>query len=147
MIRRYPSSRAAAAWVRGTYPEAIDPQTDRPGSVGYQQGALGAYYLDEAERYLKNYPNWYKDLPLCPLTNPDKPNLKTNDGWASEGASDFHPGATECFRSYPTVFNQLNFIGPGQQCCYDEEDKLILDDAGAGTPDRRNTTLLELANG
>lgn len=86
-------------------------------------------------------PNWYKGLPDCPCENPDLKGVKTNEGWASEGASHAHPGAAECFRSYPLQgVNKLMLDGPGQQCCYDACGKLITGGPGAGTPDQANST-------
>lgn len=127
------------------YPEAVDPKTGEVGSVAYQRGALGAHFLDEAERYNKDNPGWYlpPKLPSCPLTNPDKDGVKIGDGWGSEGATAWHPGAAECFRSDPSVFKYLTVLGPGQQCCYDTDGKLITEGPSAGTPDRANVSLGE----
>ena len=132
-------------WLAGKTPEAIDPATWKVGSVAYQRGALGGYFLEEAERYNKENPGWYlpPKLPNCPLTNPDKGGVRIGDGWASEGANPYHDGAAECFRSDPNVFKYTNFNGAGQQCCYNEEGVLITIGSGAGTPDRVNTMLDE----
>lgn len=83
---------------------------------------------------------WYSELPDCPCENPDRKGVKTDDDWASEGTSHAHPGAAECFRSYPRKgVNKLALDGPGQQCCYDKCGTLITGGAGAGTPDRYNS--------
>ena len=80
--------------------------------------------------------SWADELPDCPCTNPDRDGIVHGDGWASEGGTGYHPGAAECFRSYPTDENGLKIGGPGQQCCYDTNGDLINCGAGAGTPDK-----------
>ena len=104
--------------------------------------------INEAQDYNKMNPTWYTSLPDCPCKNPDLGGVNPNDGWASEGTSHAHPGAVECFRSYPLKgVNNLTLNGPGQQCCYDKCGDLITGGAGAGTPDRYNSTKGESGGG
>ncbi|MCI4667901.1 MAG: hypothetical protein MRZ79_07045 [Bacteroidia bacterium] len=80
--------------------------------------------------------NWHELLPDCPCTNPDFKGLTRNDGWAKDkgNLAKHHPGAVECFRSYPQTQTTAGYSG--QQCCYDAEGKLIKTGPGAGTPDK-----------
>ena len=104
--------------------------------------------MNDARDYNKKNSTWYTSLPDCPCKNPDLDDVKTNDSWASEGTSHAHPGAAECFRSYPKKgVNQLKLDGPGQQCCYDDCGNLITGGAAAGTPDRYNSTEGETSEG
>lgn len=82
---------------------------------------------------------WHENLPNCPCENPDKNGVKTNDGWAKDRGdiTKYHPGATECFRSYPSMHTSEG--QSGQQCCYDSAGNLITDGAAAGTPDMVST--------
>jgi hypothetical protein len=61
------------------------------------------------------------------FTNPD---VKV---WTDpeEASQTFHPGAYVCMRSQVPLAN-----GAGQQCCYDEDGKLITHGRGAGSPDQ-----------
>ncbi len=88
---------------------------------------------------------WLNDLPECPCTAPTMNDL--NDGWAKDRGNTgyYHAGATLCFRSYPTVHTSEG--QSGQQCCYDENGKLITQGPGAGTPDRAGTCLGENEHG
>lgn len=55
-------------------------------------------------------------------------------GWAKDPnpfLSSAHPGATICIRD-----NVASTSGAGQQCCYDNNYKLITSGLGAGTPDK-----------
>jgi YD repeat-containing protein len=110
------------------------------------RGINAADAIIEASKYNEKNPNWWTKLPDCPCTNPDinakgerDPTRDESIGWASEGSNSYHPGAAECFRSYPTASNGLSLDGPGQQCCYDSNHQLITSGSGAGTPDRHNT--------
>ena len=96
--------------------------------------------LAEAKAYNEANPDWRKDLPDCPCKNPDIKRKDFNDGWASEGKAKHHPGASECFRSYPKSGKNKTYLGgPGQQCCYAQSGSLITSGPGAGTPDRVGT--------
>lgn len=79
---------------------------------------------------------WYATLPDCPCENPDVNSVKLNDGWAKDKGNleIYHKGATVCFRNYPPVQTSAGFSA--QQCCYDDNGKLIKEGAGAGTPDK-----------
>jgi hypothetical protein len=81
-------------------------------------------------------PGWYDKLPDCPCFSPGD---KLDDGWAIEKGdlSKFHKGATTSFRSYPAI--ETSAGKSGQQCCYDENGKLITSGQAAGTPDRIGT--------
>jgi|ERR1051326_919975 hypothetical protein len=114
----------------------------------------------------KENPKWYEQLPHCPCENPDLHGTKLNDGWARErkhsemgflqkifaGKKEFifyHPGAAASFRSYPyvkTIINGKKFKSC-QQCTYDEKGKLIINTAGAGTPDKSSPAKGENKNG
>ncbi len=94
--------------------------------------------LKTAEIIQKNVPNWQHVLPNCPCDE-----KKVPDFWSGEPAKqDYHPGATRCYRSLPVSQKALKGAGlapdkisPGQQCCYDKDQKLITSGAAAGTPD------------
>jgi len=103
----------------------VDTPTDTPGSQQPAQAPAPA--------------GWWSVLPDCPCMNPGITTL--DDGWCSEGASSFHPGAAECYRGINTT------KGPGQQCCYDANGCLIPTGAGAGTPDRVGVAQGENADG
>ncbi|MBD0276799.1 MAG: hypothetical protein ICV81_02375 [Flavisolibacter sp.] len=87
----------------------------------------------------KEQKDWYKQLPDCPCSNPDGNGVQLGDGWAKDigNIETYHKGATECFRSYPAV--ETSAGRSGQQCCYNEEGKLIPFGSGAGTPDKIST--------
>src|SRR5262249_7542987 len=75
---------------------------------------------------------WLKRLPSCPCdigSPPKKPPLFL---WLDVEPADqkYHPGATWCIRSIPG-----EIYAPGQQCCYDNQGKLITHGEAAGTPD------------
>ncbi len=81
--------------------------------------------------------DWLVDLPKCPC---DKANINSGQWQESPGDKTTHPGCSTCFRSTPrylTVWPPV-WIQAGQQCCYDEQGKLITSGPGAGTPDRRS---------
>ena len=80
--------------------------------------------------------DWAQELPPCPCENPDFQVVQTQDGWARDGhdVSQFHKGASACFRSYPPMLTSQGYSA--QQCCYDDEGKLITAGQAAGTPDR-----------
>ncbi|MBI4567450.1 MAG: hypothetical protein HY719_03545 [Planctomycetes bacterium] len=108
----------------------------------------------EALNYNAANPDWYATLPDCPCTNPDAAGVVVVDGWARSNWligptwplwNGYHPGAENCFRSYPTPANGLSVNGPGQQCCYDCSGNLITSGSGAGTPDRSNTVYDEFS--
>lgn len=82
---------------------------------------------------------WYEMLPDCPCTAPDAEGMVAGDGWAVDKGdiATYHPGATVCYRSYPYVETPAG--KSGQQCCYDQEGKLITRGSGAGTPDMAST--------
>jgi hypothetical protein len=84
--------------------------------------------------YLNQDKSWMMQLPHCPCVAPDINN--TNDGWAVDIGNIvyFHTGANTCFRSYPAV--QTPQGKSGQQCCYDENNQLIINTIAAGTPDK-----------
>jgi hypothetical protein len=94
--------------------------------------------------------NWKSLLPDCPVTNL---NL-AKEGWFKDFTTDpYHPGAESCYRkkiankNWPEISAPwwqkipgaiqkiLRTHPPGQQCCYDKKQKLILNGPGAGTPD------------
>ena len=86
--------------------------------------------------------SWLDELPDCPCS------LQTRDwkrrqrflippGFSIDpnpflGA--FHPGAYLCLRSGRSK------SGAGQQCCYDDNLKLITHGSGAGTPDKSHAS-------
>jgi len=104
--------------------------------IGYDAGDMNLY------EYVGSRPTFFQDpeglaygkkpkgkatpIKSCP---PKNPGNEMGDGWCSEGANSFHPGAKECFR-------EPRGPGPGNQCCYDDGGNLITDGPGAGTPDR-----------
>jgi AMOP domain len=83
--------------------------------------------------------NWLSSLPPCPCENPDWNGVKLNDGWARDKGDigKYHKGSSACFRSYPAI--ETSEGQSGQQCCYDENGKLITSGSGAGTPDKVST--------
>jgi hypothetical protein len=95
----------------------------------------------------KEQKDWYEQLPHCPCTNPDRNDIQLKDGWAKDigNIDEFHKGSTKCFRSYPAIKTSAGLSG--QQCCYDAEGRLITCGAGAGTPDKVSTCLVEDENG
>ncbi len=90
---------------------------------------------------------WHEQLPACPCENPDKNGIVVNDSWAKDvgNIGKYHAGSTECFRSYPPI--QTSEGVSGQQCCYDENGKLITGGSAAGTPDKTSTCKGEDAQG
>jgi len=80
---------------------------------------------------------WLEQLPDCPCEQPKATQL--NDGWAVDigDREKHHPGAALCFRSFPAIATAQGLSG--QQCCYDDGGMLIIDGAGAGTPDRESS--------
>jgi hypothetical protein len=83
-------------------------------------------------------------------------SFRADYSWGSEGRfpnpaeNTYHPGATECFRSYRkklTKAERRYVLAPGQQCCYDSVGDLITGGTGAGTPDKVGTAIGEDANG
>lgn len=84
-------------------------------------------------------PPWYTALPDCPCIDPDYEGVVLDDGWAKDKGdiSKYHKGAVSSYRSYPPV--KTNEGKSSQQCCYDENGKLITDKQGAGTPDKVST--------
>lgn len=83
--------------------------------------------------------NWQTKLPDCPCMAPDKEETVLNDGWAKDKGdiNKYHKGASSSYRSYPPV--KTEFGKSGQQCCYDENGRLITSGSGAGTPDKIST--------
>lgn len=81
--------------------------------------------------------SWTTQLPSCPCELPSNTDL--DDGWAIDAGNIeyYHPGSTVCIRSYPAIETDQGWSG--QQCCYDENGKLITAGAGEGTPDRSST--------
>ena len=80
---------------------------------------------------------WLTQLPNCPC---EEPGDDPNDGWAWDAKADlktYHVGANHCYRSYPAVKTSQG--KSCQQCCYDENGKLIVDGSAAGTPDRESS--------
>lgn len=85
----------------------------------------------------QSVPLWWELLPDCPCTEDLIP-----PGWEGGPADpDYHPGAANCYRSPPLTQDVLVGAGldpslrPGQQCCYDINNRLITSGPGAGTPD------------
>ena len=82
-------------------------------------------------------PEWYDQLPWCPCEITDELDGEVaGDGvWRTSSTdrkwltSFFHPGACREARWGP------DGGGPGQQCTYDEDDKLITSGLGAGSAD------------
>jgi outer membrane protein OmpA-like peptidoglycan-associated protein len=109
----------------------VDPPFPQPKPESVQQPAPTAtpQVPTEALQGGESAPSaWWAALPHCPCMNPGKSALA--DGWCSEGASSYHPGAAECFREVKAS------KGPGQQCCYGDNGCLITTGPGAGTPDK-----------
>ena len=85
--------------------------------------------------------SWVEDLPACPCC------LEKREGAFISPGGDFseslayhpseHPGATVCIRS-------SNWTGAGEQCCYDKFGQLITKGAGAGTPDIKTPSPVNL---
>ena len=85
---------------------------------------------------------WLEKLPACPnaicIDEKGKPIDCDNGQWESIGEANqnYHKNAKWCMRS------KSKFLESGQQCCYDEEGKLITSGLGAGTPDRYAPALI-----
>lgn len=78
-----------------------------------------------------NYRDWLNDLPDCPCTIEGDCNKPDPDVW-NEPTTElhgYHIGATKCMRS-----KSVN--GAANQCCYDENGKLITHGSGSGSADR-----------
>ena len=85
--------------------------------------------------------SWVEDLPACPCC------LEKREGAFISPGGDFseslayhpseHPGAAVCIRS-------SNWTGAGEQCCYDKFGQLITKGAGAGTPDIKTPSPVNL---
>ena len=82
---------------------------------------------------------WTDDLPNCPdkiCIVDGKPENCSAENWGSiSDANQFHPGAKWCMRS-------SNSSGGAQQCCYDEDGKIIKSGLGAGTPDKASASFI-----
>ena len=82
---------------------------------------------------------FYEKVPLCPCTYDEIPEneikLCSKGSWLKCGnsllLSDFHYGAAKEARWIP-----FDDDTPGQQCTYDEDNKLITGGISAGTPDK-----------
>lgn len=94
--------------------------------------------------------NWKEMLADCPTQN----TPITLQGWFKDLTTDpYHPGASTCYRKkiskktwpeiageswsqYPRSVQKILALNPpGQQCCYDTKNELIVSGPGAGTPD------------
>ena len=75
---------------------------------------------------------WDDDAPQCPCSKQDAENDPS--WWKSNWRLDrFHPGSTNCYRK--DFISTIDGLEHKHQCCYDEEDKLIVNGQGAGTMD------------
>lgn len=82
----------------------------------------------------KNNTGWLNEIPKCPskikFDKNKKPCDCTKGAWNSIGkANPEHKGASWCMRSQPTKGNHA------QQCCYDDQGRLMTALPAAGTPD------------
>jgi hypothetical protein len=82
---------------------------------------------------------WTDDLPSCPdkicIVDGEPQDCSTGNWGSISEANEFHPGAKWCMRSD-------NASGGAQQCCYDEDGKIIKSGLGAGTPDKASASFL-----
>lgn len=82
---------------------------------------------------------WFLTVPVCPCDVETLKAMKAKGVEVSQDppvALDLHWPATECYRIwYATDV-------AGNQCCFDENGKLITHGSGAGTPDRYNPRFL-----
>lgn len=110
------------------------------------------FFRWKCEDWNSNQPDpepYLKGLPPCWPTLPSTANGNVPDSFGDfiqdkacnpskqKGCSFFHPGSKVCYRSQSSF--TFNSFTAGQQCCYDNENNLIVGPPGGGTLDLQHS--------